>query len=71
MKTFKITKRFSRKISRDYNSCEFVTELSTEVEVETAEQLQEASNKLFEQARILTENDIERTMKENSNASNG
>jgi hypothetical protein len=71
MKTFKITKRFSRKISRNYNSYEFVTELTTDAEVETAEQLQAAADKLFDQAKILTLNDIELTMKENTNVSNG
>lgn len=64
MKTFKITKRFSHSLNIDRNIWSFSTELTTDAEVETAEQLQEAADKLFEQAKILTLNDLERTMKE-------
>lgn len=59
MAQFTITKRFSRKVSKDFQSWEFVTELSRSVEVNSAEDLQKESDKLFNQARGLTELDID------------
>ena len=58
MAQFTVTKRFSRKVSKDFQSWEFVTELSRSVEVNSAEDLQKESDKLFNQARSLTELDI-------------
>lgn len=58
MKTYTITKRYSRKISRDWQSMEAMTELTTTVEVSSAEELLAESDKLFLQAKTLTENDI-------------
>ena len=56
---YNITKRFSRKIVKDYQSMEFMTELSKSVDVSDGEQLIEENRKLFEQAKLLTEADIE------------
>lgn len=69
---YKITKRFGRKISKDYNSYDFSTELSTDVDVDSAEELEKESKKVFSQARELTYQDIDNTFaEENKNASNG
>jgi phage tail protein X len=57
----KITKRYSQKITIDYNSWEFLTELEREVDVKSAEELIAESDKLFKNARALTLRDIEAT----------
>jgi hypothetical protein len=57
-KTFQITKRFGRKVSKDWQSVEAMTELTTTVEVSSAEDLLAASDKLFNQTKTLTENDL-------------
>jgi len=58
MKT-RITKRFGRSISYDKQLWSFMTELSfDDVEYETAEELIEKSNKIFDRTRSLTEADI-------------
>lgn len=58
MKIVRITKRFARKVSRDYKSVEFMTELTADVEVETPEQLKEASDSLFRQVVERTVEDM-------------
>jgi hypothetical protein len=55
----KITKRYARKITIDYNSWEFLTELEKEVEIKSAEELVAESDKLYKNARALTLKDIE------------
>jgi hypothetical protein len=55
----KITKRYARKITLDYNSWEFLTELEREVEIKSAEELISESDKLYKSARALTLKDIE------------
>lgn len=57
----KITKRYSQKVTIDYNSWEFLTELEREVEVKNAEELVVESDKLFKNAKLLTLRDIEAT----------
>lgn len=59
MAQFTIMKRFSRKVSKDYQVWEFVTELSRTVEVNSAEDLEKESAKLFNQVRGLTELDMD------------
>ena len=55
----KITKRYARKITIDYNSWEFLTELEKEVDIKSAEELVVESDKLYKNARALTLKDIE------------
>lgn len=59
---FKITKRFNRSIkTADGGILSCATELSTDVEVSSGEQLVAESEKLFAQAKYLTDVDIEKT----------
>jgi len=55
----KITKRYSRKITLDYCSWEFLTELEKEVDVTSAEELVAESDKIYKTARALTLRDME------------
>ena len=55
----KIKKRYSRKITLDYNSWEFLTELEEDVEVKSKEDLVVESDKIYKAARALTLRDIE------------
>jgi len=55
----KITKRYARKITFDYQAWEFMTELEKEVEVKSAQALIEESDKLAKNVRALTLKDIE------------
>jgi hypothetical protein len=55
----KITKRYARKITIDYSSWEFLTELEKEVDIKSAEELVLESDKLYRNARALTLKDIE------------
>ena len=64
-KEYKITKRFTKKVSFNYNSLECSTELTNTVNVSSGEELLAESEKLFEQAKTLTNNDIEKALKEN------
>jgi hypothetical protein len=57
----KITKRYAQKITRDYNSWEFLTELEKEVDIKSAEELVSESDKLFKNAKLLTLRDIAET----------
>jgi len=50
MKIVRITKRYTRKISYDYKSWEFSTELTADVDVESDEDLEKASSDLFKKA---------------------
>jgi len=59
MAEFKITKRYGRKVSRDYQTWEFLTEMSKTVNVESAEELVNENVKLFNQVKGLTETDID------------
>lgn len=65
MKEYKITKRFTVKLSANYNSLECSTELSTTINVSSGEELLAESDKLFEQAKALTNCDMEKAKKEN------
>ena len=64
MKEYKITKRFTKKVSFNYNSLESSTELTTTINVSSGEELLAESDKLFEQAKVLTNTDIEKVLKE-------
>lgn len=55
-----ISKKYTRSLSRDRQIWSFATELSATVEIGSKEQLLEESNKLFAQARALTELDIKK-----------
>jgi len=55
---FTITKRYSRKITQNYQSWEFSSEMTTEVEVSSGKDLMEANDKLFQQVKYLCEEDI-------------
>lgn len=55
-----ISKKYTRSLSRDRQIWSFATELSATVEISSKEQLLEESNKLFAQARALTELDIKK-----------
>jgi len=60
----KISKTFERKISFDYQTWLFRTELEKTVEINSKEELVEESDKLFAAARALTNRDIERCKEE-------
>lgn len=60
----KITKKYSQSINRDKQIWSFSTELSASVEVNTKEELLAESNKLFLQAKKLTELDIQKVQAE-------
>ena len=47
MKIVRITKRYTRKISYDYKSWEFSTELTADIEVNSDEELEKVSTDLF------------------------
>jgi hypothetical protein len=65
---FKITKRFNHSIkTADGGILSFATELSTDVEVSSGEQLVAESSKLFAQAKYLTDEDINKTFGESNN----
>jgi hypothetical protein len=50
MKIVRITKRYTRKISYDYKSWEFSTELTADVDVESDGDLERVSSDLFKKA---------------------
>lgn len=54
----KITKKYSKSINRDRQIWSFATELTISVEVNTKEELLHESQKLFKQAKALTDQDI-------------
>lgn len=56
---YTITKRYARKISINYQSYDFSTELTKTVDVKDGEELLNETTKLFQQAKGLTETDIE------------
>lgn len=56
---YTITKRYGRKVSKDYQVWEFQTELQKTVEVSNAEELVNECDKLFNQAKGLTDCDID------------
>lgn len=56
---YKITKRYGRKVSIDYQSYDFITELTKTINVNSAEDLINENDKLFNQCVALTETDIE------------
>jgi hypothetical protein len=59
MKVEKITKRYSRKITHDWCSWEFSTELTAAVELTEKDAIIDAGNKLFSMAKALTVKDME------------
>lgn len=61
-KEYKITKRYSRKVTKDFQSYEAMTEMTTTVEVSSAQELKAESDKLFKQVKVLTENDMAPTL---------
>jgi len=56
---FVITKRYARKLTQNFQSWDFSSELSTEVEVKSSTELIDANDKLFAQVKWLCEKDIE------------
>ena len=58
MSLVKITKRYGQVVSHDYQSWEFMTEMTKEVEVTSGEQLLTECEKLAKNVRVLTEADI-------------
>ena len=64
MAEYTITKRYGRKLTRDYSSWDFMTEASKTVNVNSAEELEAESTKLFEQVKVLTDIDIQNNMNE-------
>ena len=64
---FKITKQYGRKVSANFQSYSFDTVLETEVEVKSGKELTEASDRLFQQAKWLTEQDIANTFTQDNN----
>jgi hypothetical protein len=61
-KEYKITKRYSRKVTKDFQSYEAMTEMTTTVEVSSAQELKAESDKLFKQVKVLSENDLAPTL---------
>jgi len=59
MVEYTISKRYNRKISRDYQAWDFMTSASKTVQVNSAEELEAESVKLFEQVKVLTDIDIQ------------
>lgn len=57
---YTISKTYSTTISINFQSQKFTTSLTKEIEVNSAEELLTESTKLFQQAKLLTEKDIER-----------
>jgi len=55
---YTISKTYMTKMSINYQSQQFSTSLTKTVEVNTAEELASESDKLFQQAKLLTERDI-------------
>jgi len=64
MKIVRITKRYTRKISYDYKSWEFSTELTADVNVDTDEDLERESNELFKKAVKCVTDDMKRVAKQ-------
>ena len=58
MKIVRISKRYTRKISHDYKSWEFSTELTADVEIENDEDLEQQSDLLFKKAMKCVINDM-------------
>jgi hypothetical protein len=56
---FVITKRYAHKITQNFQSWDFSSELSVEVTVKSSTELIEANDKLFAQVKWLCEKDIE------------
>lgn len=64
-----ITKRYERKVSNDdYQSFGFETTLTETVEVSSKEEFLAASDKLFNQAKGLTDLDVDSAMGEIKNS---
>lgn len=63
-KNLRITKRYGRRISHDYQSWEFLTEISEDVKVSSKEDLIRENDRLFSQVRCLTLKDIESVKQE-------
>lgn len=57
---YRISKSYTRTVTRDFNSFKFQTSLEKTVEVGSAEDLAKESEKLFTQAKMLTERDMEK-----------
>jgi hypothetical protein len=63
MKIVRITKRYTRKISYDYKSWEFSTELTADVDIDNDKDLDKVSSELFKKAFRCVANDIEEVAK--------
>ncbi len=55
---YTISKTYMTKISINYQSQQFSTSLTKTVDVNSAEELSAESDKLFQQAKLLTERDM-------------
>lgn len=63
----KITKAYERKVSKDFQTWLFRTELTDIIEVSDGKELEEKSDILFRTAQILTNRDIVNTLGEELN----
>lgn len=64
MPEIKITKQYSRKLSLDYDSWGFMTEVTRVVKVNSKEEFIKKSDEVFRMAKYLTDRDIENTKSE-------
>lgn len=57
MKIQTITKRYGRKVTRNYQAWDFSTELTAEIS--PTDDPAQAANDLFDQAKVLTDGDVD------------
>jgi hypothetical protein len=64
MKIVKISKSYERKISRDYQTYSYSTQMEAVVEIDEQDEsaLQDANDKLFAKVYNMTRSDIQQTM---------
>lgn len=60
--TYTITKMYTETVSVGQRYKKFMTTLTKIVDVKTGEELAKESDKLFDQAKLLTERDIKKTL---------
>lgn len=66
-KEYTINKTYTESISKNYQTKKFSTSLTTTIRVKSAQEFIEASDKLFAQAKALTERDISTIVEEGAN----
>ena len=57
-----ITKSYTTSISKNFNNQKFSTSLTKTVDVKSADELAKESDKLFSQAKMLTDLDVKKTL---------